>query len=262
MRHLKRWWRGFCGERLNSPRRTEIAEELRQSFGLEHPPRLHLRGSRGHDGTYLVENIGILRLANPHKNRPLPASDMPFVLSQTPLRIDREWNAYGKCAPLGLTPKPLWRTHDALLCEYLPCRPLQAELARDPASAWEILLRASQAIHRLHQAGIVHMDMSLANILADDAAQKLTFIDFEYAPAPHISPAAARVYDHLRLLESTWKFIPPSLRADGGPWLDTVAGFFDSDMRRVHLDVLKPALGRICQAPELDLGRLCDAGKK
>lgn len=255
MRKLKRLFQRLWGELRLSPRRAEVIRELRAFFKLKANPRLVPSGGRGHDSTYFVFDgrtpLGVLRLANPYKKRSLPSPVMPFRLENTSARITREFAAYGAGAGAGLTPKPLWRTQDALLCEYLPLRPLQDMIGAAPEKSWDILCAATTALRRLHGAGLTHMDASLANILGDAQLGRIAFVDFEYAPAEGLSPAAQRVYDHLRLLESAWKFIPPALQKDPARWLACLGACLDDEMRHVDLIPLAPALERILQVPEL-----------
>jgi hypothetical protein len=250
MRKIRRWWRRFWGGLRIRKRRNEVAEALRLHFNLPSLPLLAARGSRGNDSTYLVSHsktiLGMLRLVNPHSSRGGPSTPMPYQLELGAARIDREWKAYLKGYAAGLTPKPLWRTDDALLCEYLPCRPLQEDF-----SGWETICGAARALQALHQTGLTHMDASCANILNDKAGGRLVFIDFEYTPTPETSPAAQRVYDHLALLESSWKFIPEEKHGDYAAWLDYFKSCLDDDMRRVNLAPLKPALTRVLNAPVL-----------
>jgi len=255
MRRLRRWWRQLVGEFRIRARRRAVADEIAAALKLASAPRLTRHGQRGHDSIYHVSNqtgtFGVLRLVNPYRKRTPPGPQLPYVLLKPALRLQREWEAYSSGSSAGLTPRPLWRASDALLCEYLPYRPLQDFLLKDPASAWDLLLRASQALHALHQSGVTHMDASLANMLVDPGLTRIVLIDFEYAPAADLSFAEQKVYDHLRLLESTWKFIRPGDRAASQRWLDCVSAALDEEMRRVSLHRLEPALGRILNHPDI-----------
>lgn len=255
MRRLRRWWRQLVGEFRIRARRRAVADEIAAALKLASAPRLVRHGQRGHDSIYHVADrtstFGVLRLVNPYRRRTPPGPQLPYVLLTPVQRLEREWEAYESGAEAGLTPQPLWRASDALLCEYLPYRPLQDRLLKDPASAWDILLRASQALHALHQTGVTHMDASLANMLADPTLTRIVLIDFEYAPAADLSFAGQKVYDHLRLLESTWKFIKPGNRAASQRWLDSLSGLLDDEIRSVSLRKLEPALGRILNHPDI-----------
>lgn len=259
MRALKRAYARIKGEIMIAPRRRAVAEALQAHFGLSAPPDLVLSGSRGHDSIYKVMDagkiIGILRLVNPHRKRKTPAADMPFVSVPASSRAVREAEAYKAGSAEGLTPQPVWQDNDALCCAYLPLAPLHAVLLAQPERAWQLVMRVSQVLKRLHALGVVHADTSLANTLSDADLSRVVFVDFEYAPAPHISARAARLYDYLRLLESTWKFMPENLKAESGVWLTFMAetaaaeGFAQDD-----LAPLLPALPQISAQPELFAG--------
>jgi hypothetical protein len=255
VRRLKSWLRKFWSELAIGGRRREVARQLQEFLGLARPPIMASSGARGHDSNYLVADPksihGVLRLVNPHHKRPNPAPDMPFIFEKADARLEREWSAYARGAAAGLTPLPLWRAQDAIFCEYIPFRTLQGQLMESPERAWEILCRAAQAVQGLHAAGITHMDVCLANMLADPQLERIVFVDFEYSPAPHIDLSAQRVYDHLRLIDSTWKFIPEARRGDWDGWLKIFASAAAADISQANLTALAPALGRVLNAPVL-----------
>jgi len=250
VRALKRTYARIKGEIMIAPRRRAVAEALQAHFGLSAPPELVLSGSRGHDSIYKVMGagkiIGMLRLVNPYRKRKTPAADMPFVSVPADTRAAREAEAYKAGSAEGLTPQPVWQDSDALCCAYLPLAPLHAVLLAQPERAWALVMQVSQALRRLHALGVVHADASLANTLSDADLSRIVFVDFEYAPAPHVSARAARLYDYLRLLESTWKFMPENLKAEYGAWLafmtDTAAA---EDFTQDDLAPLMPALPQL-----------------
>lgn len=254
MRIVRRWGQQLKSDILLRKRVAEVKSALQEKLGLSAKPRLTRRGLHEHDNIYLVtsrgKTLGILRLANPHKKRkPLPTGMPNAALLDTAKRIEHEWTAYKKGSEAGLTPKPLWHAADALMCEYLPGRPLIAQIEKAPDKAWEILLRAARAVQKLHAAGLVHMDCCPQNMIGD-ALGNVYFIDFEYVPASNVPPPAQRVYDHLRLIETAWKFIPDGKKAEFGPWLEYFSGCLDDEMRHVKLKLLSPALPRILAAKD------------
>ena len=254
MRFFRRYGREILNDVRLRGRVATVKADLNAYFGLT-DIRLRRRGLHGRDNIYLVssgDNIhGVLRLNNPHKKRPPLPDHMPYrVLGDGRMRIAREWESYSTAAMRNLSPRPLWRAEDAILCEYLPCGTLKAEFEENPDQAWTILLRAARALKQLHDTGLVHMDACLQNMLTD-AGGKIFFIDFEYVPAPGLPPAAQRVYDHLRLVETTWKFIPDGKKGDFGGWLAFLSSSLDGDMRRTGLTRLAPALPRILADPAL-----------
>lgn len=243
MRKLKRKIKRFLSEWLIRKRRQEVALELQRDLKLAKTPVFRQAGSRGYDSVYLVSGeagtIGMMRLLNPYKRS--GDTQMKDIHKPGVGRIDYEWAIYQKGGAQSLTPKALWRSHDALLCEYLPHRRLQADVEKNPEQAWEAILLAAKNLHRLHAAGIAHMDASLANMLVDGQGQA-RFIDFEYAPADTLPFAAQKVFDHLRLVESVWKFIPDGKKDDFSQWLDYFTSCLDDEMRKTDLSRLEHTL--------------------
>ncbi len=255
MRHrIKRWWKRVSSEILVQKRKTCVATKLQAHFNLPKAPHMKRSGGDGTDNIYFVSHagktLGVLRLVSPDKKQKMPPSDRPHTVMNAEKKINYEWAMYTKGAAHDLTPKPLWRTHDAILCGHLPCKKLQDTLIKKPDEAWYILCRAARAVSRLHNAGIIHMDVCLQNMLGD-AQGNIYFIDFEYMPAAHIPPPAQRVYDHLRLIEAAWKFIPVDKKSGFGVWLDYFSGCLDDEMRRVNLSLLECDLSRMLKSKEL-----------
>lgn len=251
MRKLKRWWQATIAAFKLRPRVRAVALQIQRDLKLEHIPLMRVVGARGHDGNYFVLDVhnklplGVVRIVNPFKKRTPPAGSMPFILQPAADRLAREAAAYERASVAGLAPHPLWRAEDALMCEYLPFRPLQETLEKNPGAVWDLLTAAAGRITELHRLGITHMDMSLANILAGEGLKSLTFVDFEYAPAPDVTPAQQRLYDHLRLIESVWKFIPENLRKPDPRWIEIFTCALDEEMKAADLSRLAPALGRV-----------------
>lgn len=253
MRKLKRFFSRHIGEFLIAPRRREVAAALQAHLGLPSLPELVLSGSRGHDSIYRVNHAGktlaMLRLVNPHRKRKPPAGDMPFVSVGLSRRIGRERNAYETGAAAGLTPEPVWSADDALCCGFLPLLPLHARLVQKTENAWDLIRSVTQALRRLHALNIIHADMSLANTLADEDLSRIVFVDFEYEPAPHVSAGAARLYDYLRLVESSWKFLPEDQKHLPQDWLDMLAKIArEEDFAVSDIDPLLPALTQLSAA--------------
>ena len=254
LRHIKQWWGKAWGDILIHKRVTAVSSELREHFGLSENPRMTRIGGREYDNIYKVSHgdrtLGVLRLVNPYKKSKEQPPHRLFMVMDAEKRIDYEWAMYTKGAAHNLTPKPLWRTHDALLCEHLPYGRMQDTLLESPGEAWNILCRAARATRRLHEAGITHMDVWLQNMLGD-AQGNIYFIDFEYMPAPYILPPVQRIYDHLRLIEAAWKFIPEDKKADFGVWLDYFTSCLDDEMRQVDLSLIERDLSRVLEEKEL-----------
>ena len=255
MRALKRWYRRWRAYRAAQPHLAACRPQLERMLGG--PVTWRHTGGRGRDVVCLVvcggKPVGVLRLARPETAPSTPAAaGLPFVSLSATDKIEREWQAYAKGAPLGLTPQPLWRDAHALLCAYAEAGPLSHEAESGRAELLALATDAVLQIVRLHAAGITHMDMSLANILYDRAGQRYLFVDFEYGPAAGLSFEQQCLYDHLRLLESVWKFLTPEERKTApATWGAAFVQNASPAVRTAELTPLRPALGRVLAAPEL-----------
>jgi hypothetical protein len=245
MRAIRRVFRRWRAERRVAPRREAAREALATHLG--HAVALVPTGAAGRDSIYRVERDGepvaMLRLANPHKRRRAPEPCMPYVWLPDEERLGREWDTYGAGAASGLTPAPLWRGADAIACAHVAGERMSDALFREPATFWSLNARAARGLAALHALGVTHMDACLANLLAH--GQTLTFIDFEYAPAPGLAPAQQRAYDHLRLVESGIKFMPEAASDRIEAWLSVLIDCLDADTREADITPLAPALGRL-----------------
>jgi hypothetical protein len=182
---------------------------------------------------------------NPFLHRKALPASMPFRRLPPPESIDREWECYGRAAGLRLTPAPLWRTHDALVCEHVPGERLSERLFAHPMDFWNLMKTATAALPRLHATAVTHMDASLANILCVPGEDRICFIDFEYGPRPGLDPHQQRAYDHLRLLESSIKFLPPGLALRWDGWVEQLQASVDACARAADIVPLAPALARV-----------------
>ena len=253
MRSLSRFIKREYAELRNSDRKRRLQRQLSRYFNR--PLRLQRAGSRGRDSIFLVRDkqviIGAIRLCNPFLRRKPLSPDMPFVTLSDPLRLEREWQCYQQAAQAGLTPLPLWRDRDALMCEFLPGWRLSTLLARDPLRFWTLLCRASITLAAVHNLGITHMDASLANIIIDEDETRCRLIDFEYGPVANLDFAQQKAYDHLRLLESSIKFMPPGEEFCADGWLEELERLLSDEVRRVDIRPLVPAIGRVLPSPQL-----------
>lgn len=256
MRVLSRFIRREYAELRNRPRTIRLQAQLSASF--ERRLTLHRSGSRGRDSVFLVRDdtnmVGAVRLCNPHLHRKPLAADMPFVTLSDAVRIEREWKSYQQGGPVGLTPAPLWRDEDALLCEFVPGHRLSDVLADDPGCFWTLVQRASAALAALHKLGITHMDASLANVIAEETRSACRLIDFEYGPASQLSIGQQMAYDHLRLLESSMKFMPPGAEGGADDWLGELARGLSEETRLADIGPLAPAIARVLASPVLHRG--------
>lgn len=256
MRRFKRWIRRWRAQRAALPQieadYRPVAERL---FGG--PVTWRHAGGRGRDVICLFQRdgqpVGYLRLTDPAAQPSAPAAaGLPFVSLSADEKLNREWSAYERGAPHGLTPRPLWRDARAVFSTYLDACPLATEAEREGRSRLALATEALPAIVRLHAAGISHMDMSLSNILRERATGRLLFVDFEYGPAPGLTIEQQQLYDYLRLLESVWKFLTPTERSEAGAvWGEAFKRHVPVAVRQADLSSLRPALGRVLSAREL-----------
>lgn len=253
MRALSRWAkRTYAEYRLGTRRRAlcvEIGAQLGERVTLERA------GSRGRDSIYVARTsdgiAGALRVVNPYLRRKALGAGMPFETLPVTERLDREWHCYAAGAKVGLTPRPVWRGEDALLCEYIRGERLSDRLSARPQEFWPLIVAGTRAIAALHCTGVTHMDASLANMVAESETERIVLIDFEYGPRQGLSAAEQRAYDHLRLLESVIKFMPAAAGAPWEPWIAALETCVDGEARHADITALVPALGRVLAAPHL-----------
>ena len=245
-RNLRRRWRRSVGAFRIRPRVIALQSQLTDV--LNEPVELIQSGSRGRDSVFTVVGvretpIAMVRLLNPYLRRKPIASDQPFKTLPGTERINQEFTRYALGTQFNLTPQALWRCEDALLSEYVKGVRLSEEFEQNPSSFWHLNAEVTRVLGRLHTRGVAHMDASLANTIRGDNGPIL--IDFEYAAAPHISEIQARVYDHLRLVESAIKMLSDQSIADSEVWLQALDGELDADARRCDLTPLRSALLRV-----------------
>ncbi|WP_437201223.1 lipopolysaccharide kinase InaA family protein [Planctomicrobium sp. SH664] len=203
MKFLRKWLRNRRLERAIAPRRQEILTALR----AEIDPRLELkfRPSRGGFDVTLQASVagqplGILRM-NPAipKVKPVPGNSLKQPLSPA-ARIDLEWQTYQRLSALGLSPRPLWRSHDALLCSQIDWPKASIALRSLGADFWPAMQRIVAAVQEMHRAGVTHLDLNTGNIFLQPKQHGVQFIDFEYGPAGWATNRQCQAFDWLRLI--------------------------------------------------------------
>lgn len=213
-----------------------------------------LAGGRGKDVIFLIKKqhsfVGVLRISHQKQTKiSCCINKMPYEYLSAEDKINRERIAYEKGHILGLTPKPLWWSSKALLCEYIKGYPLMKWV--HTKIFLQHLSKALPFIKKMHAINITHMDMSPANILVKEDEQYV-FVDFEYGANLVLSFEQQCLYDYLRLLESSWKFLSLKDKKEvfnvfGKKFLEIVP----DDVKRADIRPLKPALMRILEAEEL-----------
>jgi RIO-like serine/threonine protein kinase len=159
----------------------------------------------GFDSIYFLEDsacqrFGVMRLNNPHQKRKAVHTDLPRRSPTPAERIDREWQAYSVLAPLGLSPRPLWRSHDAVVCAHSSHLSFRRHIEAgsiDVARGLEAILNA---VGRMHEAGLTHLDLSPGNILVCPHTFETALIDFEYVPLASRSFDDDRAYDWRQMI--------------------------------------------------------------
>ena len=244
-RNWRRQWRRRQALTQLAPRIEELSGEISADFAR--PVTLESSGARGRDSIFIARDgpkaLAVLRVINPFLKRKSVPTNMPYTVGDAEARLTHEWDCYERCAALGIGPKPLWRTTDAIACEYIEGDRLSARLEVHVEDFWAMNIQVSRLLGTLHAHGIVHMDASLANTIAGQ--EGLCLIDFEYEMAKHITPDQSRCYDHLRLIESGMKFVPDAIVNDCKRWIDSVRQCEPSAVLEASMGHLGPALPRV-----------------
>src|SRR6478736_4454111 len=96
-RQFERWLQLRKEARI-TPRLHEVLAEIIRDLPELKGAKPKRSGHRGHDTTYFLllghRPKAVLRLNNPHTNRPYPLPEMPFRLASPPERIRHEMTAY------------------------------------------------------------------------------------------------------------------------------------------------------------------------
>ncbi|MDX9869012.1 MAG: hypothetical protein RBT78_13940 [Kiritimatiellia bacterium] len=252
---LKRWWLRSRAFRAAQPELEACRATMERLFGG--PVTWRRTGGCGRDVVCLVscggKPVGVLRRVMPvvaHASGG-PRKGKPVAPLGPEEKIEREWQAYAVGAPHGLTPVPLWRAERTLICAYVDGAPLKKEAERS-GTYLDVAAAVLPRIAHLHRLGVTHLDMSLANILAEETGRRV-FVDFEYGPAAGLTFDQQCLYDYLRLLESVWKFLDlPQRGRAGRVWDAALRAHAPDRVRAAAVAPLRPALTRILAAPELE----------
>ncbi|QDT54523.1 3-deoxy-D-manno-octulosonic-acid kinase [Caulifigura coniformis] len=198
---LLRQWKARFGIRK---RVREITDELRHQFPLRAlAPSSH---AGGFDSIYFLEDhggerFGVLRLNNPHQKRKAVHTDLPRRSPPPRERIQREWHAYSVLGPLGLSPQPLWRSDDAVVCSYSASPNVRRLMEEGRADLTAVFTAVLNTIGKMHDAGIVHLDLSPGNVLVCRKTLAALLIDFEYVSLDARSVEDDKRYDWRQMIE-------------------------------------------------------------
>ena len=153
-------------------------------------------------------------------------------------RLNREWDVYGRLSPTKLTPAPVWRTHDAIMCTYFDGQSVSKRLAAERHRFWDLMKLVLLSLRRLHDHGATHMDAKVENILTDAEAWQFVFIDFDCTPPKWVEPPQQRAYDYLKLIDSSLRLVPPRDRENRRRWIGLLERTVDEETRQTNLDLL------------------------
>ena len=187
------------------PRRHELEAEFSQFCG--HSVQLvSVQAKRSYDEIYYALRDGrrfaVVRVNNPGKSRTgsVGPNDLAIPLDSRE-RLNREWTAYQRLFPIGISPPPIWRTDDAIACGWLEWPRASEMVIRDRNEFWPMLESILPAIRQMHQSGVTHLDLNLGNILAEPKTRRIAFIDFEFGPVASVTIPQQRAFDYLRLID-------------------------------------------------------------
>ncbi len=212
-----RWLKRRYQINLMSPRRRELERLLTEAW--EQPIRLvSASTSQSYDEIYYASDhskrLAVVRVNRP--DSPLPdliGPDAPGAPLDSSGRLNMEWETYSKLSQVNLSPKPLWRTDDAIACSWLPWDRASRYLVRHRDRFWEVMQCVIPAIRMMHDQGVTHLDMNLGNLLLNPDGKGVAFIDFEFGPVDWVSREQLMAFDYLRLIADCTK------RRRGGDYL-------------------------------------------
>ncbi len=241
MRSPRHWLKKIYGEWRIESRRRELEQEMTEA--LEKPIRLTLFGDGGNDSIYLAssgsDRLAVVRLYNPFKKNFLqrkPKRRKPAGGGDPLKAVNREWEAYQALAESGVTPRPLWRTHDATAVSHIPGVRLNRFLSNHSAGDWETpVVDTFKALARIHELGRAHHDAKVSNGLIDLDTGKIFLIDLDRLTHKTTSLETRQAADYLKLLASFLQIAPPELRENGSFWRRAMAPLVTPEMRKIDV---------------------------
>jgi tRNA A-37 threonylcarbamoyl transferase component Bud32 len=195
---------------------------------------------------YLIKNkkkFGMLRLAiSDH-----PDTILPIVRFVKEKRLNKEYMAYSLGEKYNLTPKVLFKSDDAIVCEYLKGERVYNVLQKDKSQVWNILSEAVKIYRELHDLDITHLDATLKNFIIDGKRMKV--IDFEYYPSEELSLETQKAYDYIRIIEHTLRIIPTEYQMEYQTFIDILHSLIPEKVKKADLTLVKQWLVNIESYP-------------
>lgn len=200
---------------LNHLRLRDQVREVEWQLGLALRRSVQLVPARtggGFDSIYFARTrraphrfVASVRINCPWKTTTPDEPLLPRRVLDGPARIRREATAYRRLAADGLTPRLLVQSSGWLANEWLPWIRVADVLRRDESALWTMLPAVLDSIRRMHELGVVHMDLNCGNLMLTPDAAAVTLIDFEYEPVAGLPENECRAFDLLRLVHNLLK---------------------------------------------------------
>jgi len=185
---------------------------------------------------YVIKNnnkVGMLRLAIvDHKDTVLPI--VRFIKKK---RLDKEYTAYVIGSRKELTPRVLFKSDDALVCEYLHGERAFSILRKNKSEVWNILRFAITTYRELHDLGITHLDATLKNFVLEEGRMKV--IDFEYYPSKELSMETQKAYDYVRIIEHTLRIVPIKYQKNYGEFIIFLQKTIPNEVKNADFTLVK-----------------------
>tara|TARA_B100000749_G_scaffold259771_1_gene230751 strand:- start:2618 stop:3445 length:828 start_codon:yes stop_codon:yes gene_type:complete len=160
----------------------------------------------GYDEIYTVLQggtcIAVLRVNSPYRAQKDPIGELdPYQALDGPDRLALEWTAYQRLNPIGLSPKPLWRTNDAIACSWFPWNRASEHLVNNRSDFWNTIEKIIPAIAQMHHHGVTHLDLNLGNVLLEPNCDGVALIDFEFGPKKWATLPQQQAFDFLKIID-------------------------------------------------------------
>lgn len=260
MRSPFRWFRRRSEFAMLSARRIELEAEFSRFHGS--PVRFVPADAKGgYDQIFYAldgrERLAVVRVNSPHKSEKDPIGPLDPGIPLGPAdRLEREWEAYTKLFPAGLSPRPMWRADDCIVCSWIPWKRASEVLVKRRDLTWSVIGRSFAAIRRMHDAGVIHLDLNTGNLLIEENGAGIAIIDFEFGPVDWVTRGQQMAFDYLRLIDD---FVKPRrggrvMLADTGKLAGLLDGHVSPEARGAEMGFAFAKLKRLAEQPAL-----CDA---